>query len=368
MSSGSGLVQRLRSLLEREGPFVSLYLNTEAGDEEGAREMGLRWRALRAAAAEKGARDAALSAIDDVVAGAQRRGDGLAAFASADDISLALSLSAPIADHVTTGDVPHLLPLLEWRQDNPRVAVVMSDRIGAQIHVLGGLGPERRDDVEGRDFPITNVRAGGSSEPRFHRRAENNWEGNAREVAAELTRVVAGEDIELVVIAGDVRAITFLQEHMDDAIESIALEIESRPEVGLDEVADQLERAVAAYAGQTIEDQLARFREERGQRDRAADGAEATFAALRMAQVERLLVARDEAGSQAWFSPADPTQAALDRSTLDELGLHDVRPAELVDVAVRTALLTGADVTVVPRLGEDHSPREGIGALLRFTT
>ncbi|HYZ47093.1 MAG TPA: Vms1/Ankzf1 family peptidyl-tRNA hydrolase, partial [Actinomycetota bacterium] len=268
---------------------------------------------------------------------------------------------------VSVGPLPRVGPLLEWRQDNPRVGVVLCDRKGAEIHVMGGLDPDREDYVEGRDFPITKVKAGGSAEARIHRRAENTWEANARAVAEDVNRMRSEEHLELVVVAGDIRAIGFLDEQLGEGLDRVALEMEIRPEVGLDEVADELQRAVAAYAGQTTEDLLARFREERGQQDLAADGVEATLAALRMAQVDMLLVSRDVSGS-AWFSPSQPAQVSERRATIDELGLEDALEASLEDVAIAVALLTGATVRVVPTVGEEHGPRDGIGALLRFRT
>jgi peptide subunit release factor 1 (eRF1) len=368
MTQGSSLPDRLRALLEQDGLFVSLYLDTEGASEDAAHELDLRWRGLRESAAQGDALEAALSALDRVVRGAHRRGDGLAAIATGDRVALALSLSAPVPDGVTAGARPHLVPLLEWRQDNPRVGVVLSDRVGAEIHVLGGLGPQVEVSVEGSEFPIQKVKTGGTSEPRFQRRAENNWEGNAREVAGELARIVPAEGLQLLVIAGDVRAIGFLQEHLDTDVETVALEIESRPEVGLKEVADELTEVVAAHAAQATEELLARFREERGQQDMAVEGAEATLAALRMAQVQTLLVGRAPAEERAWFSAAAPGQAAPERATLAGLGLDDLREAALVDVAVSAALVTGASVWVLPALEPEHGPRQGLGALLRFRT
>ena len=368
MTQGSGLIDRLRALLERAGPFVSLYLDTEAATEDGARQLQLRWRALRATAEQQGASEEALGALDGVVEGAHLRGDGLAAIAANGDVALRASLSAPVTNRVAAGSLPHLLPLLEWRQDNPRVGVVLCDRVQAAIHVLGGLAPDNETAVEGSEFPITKVKQGGTSQPRFQRRAENNWEGNARDVAIEVARVAGSEGLEAVVIAGDVRAIGFLQEHLEAGIDRVALEIESRPEVGLEEVSDELKRAVASYAAQTTEDLLARFREERGQQDLAVEGAEGTLEALRMAQVDTLLVARDLSGKSAWFSPSEPIQLALDRSALEDLGLEDLEEAGLEDAAVRSALMADARVRILPALGAEHAPREGIGALLRFRT
>ncbi|CAN5599381.1 hypothetical protein BH24ACT26_BH24ACT26_06170 [soil metagenome] len=236
----------------------------------------------------------------------------------------------------------------------------------AEIHLLGGHSGDFTESIEGDDLPITKVKPGGASQPRYQRRAENNWEGNAKEVAGEVINLVRSEGIELVVVAGDVRAIGFLKEQLEGVQEIIAVDIGSPPAVSLEDIREELDGVVAAYTAQTTEDVLAKFREERGQRDLAVEGMEATLGALRMAQVETVLLARDISGGSAWFSPSDPTQAALDRKTLTDLGLDDATEARVAEVLARAALGTGAHTIVIPALSEEHGPRQGVGALLRF--
>ena len=82
----------------------------------------------------------------------------------------------------------------------------------------------------------------------------------------------------------------------------------------------------------------------------------------------------------AWFGPA-PTDVAAEPGTLIDLAVADPVEGRLVDVAVRAALGTGADVSVRPGRqtrptegrGESRrppppkaAPAEGLGALLRF--
>jgi len=107
-----------------------------------------------------------------------------------------------------------------------------------------------------------------------------------------------------------------------------------------------------------------RFQEERGQRDRAADGPKATVEALGRAQVGTLLLYDDPSDERtAWFGP-DATHIALDASTLKDLGVEP-QQARLTDVLIRAAIGTGASVRIVPDTGPG-SPTEGVGALLRY--
>ena len=117
---------------------------------------------------------------------------------------------------------------------------------------------------------------------------------------------------------------------------------------------------------------------------RAVEGAGATLAALARGQVATLVLTGlflDDRRT-AWFGPA-PTDVAADRDTLAGLGVPGPVEGRLVDVAVRAALGTGAEIRVLDPADEtrpatdrgathdapappEHAPAEGLGALLRF--
>jgi peptide subunit release factor 1 (eRF1) len=354
----------LRALIERDGPFLSVYLNTEAARENGPEEIALRWRGLAEEAVRGGAPQEALDAVEAIIGAAHQKGDGLVAFVSGSKLELRRFLPSPIDDAVQFGPLPYLVPYLEWQQDNPRYAVVLSDRIGAEINIVGGFDVDENVSVDGIEEPLTKVNPGGWSQRRYQQRAENTWEVNAKEVAAELANIVDAEEIAFVVLAGDVRSRTFVKENI--GIDLPLVEIDSEPVVSLEEIRDELEPAVAAYIGQSTKELVDKFVEERGQDDLAAEGIDATIKALRIGQVDTLLVTRDEIERSAWFTTGDLTQAALDEGTLADLGIGEVAEGNAVDVAVRAALGTGAKVAVLPSLPADQGPAEGVGALLRF--
>lgn len=357
----------IRSLLDKRGPFVSLYLDTEGATEDATEELALRWRGMREEALSRGAPKAALERLDAVVDGAQKKGDGLVAFTAGDSLEIRRFLSRPIGDSITIGEVPSVLPLLEWLQDNPRYAVVLCDRQGAEIHVLTGHRVEESAEVVGDDDPIAKAKPGGWSQKRFQNRAENTWEANAKSVAAELARIAASEDLGFVVIAGDVRAVQFLTENIPDQLDCVAHELATEPH-RLEDIREELDKLAAAWVGQTIEGTLQRFQEERGQNDLAVEGKGATFEALRKAQVGSLLITPGRVDDTAYLSDGDLTQIALDRRGLAEIGIGDIREGNAADVAVRAAFGTGARIVVIPAHGAGHGPREGIGALLRYST
>lgn len=363
------LLEQLRQLQEAQGPFVSLYLSTEGARELASEEMDLRWRGFRDEIRGR-VPDKALLLLDDVVEDAHRKRDGLVALTSGEEVAFRRFLTAPIADEVSAGPLPHLVPLLEWVQDHPSYGIVLVDRAGGDIHVVGGLREDLTIEIKGDHDELRKVNPGGWSQRRFQNRAEDSWEQNAAEVAGALDRIVEAEGLELILLMGDVRSVSYLEEHVGPNIRPLLHHLDTAPPTAdrLDEIRDEVEAEVAALTGGTVRQTLERFAEERGQRDLAVEGDEATLSALRMAQVDTLLISRDRLGATAWFSRGDVTQGATSRGPLEEIGLGDLEEAPTEDVMVRLALGTGAAVSVIPSLPVDHGPRDGIGALLRYAT
>ncbi|MDQ3964584.1 MAG: hypothetical protein M3277_11855 [Actinomycetota bacterium] len=356
-------------LLREPGPFVSLYLDTQAATEQGDEELALRWKNLREDAAEAGASPEALSEIEGIVAGSQRRGDGLAVIAAADDVVIERYLGAFIRDSITFGPLPDLLPLVEWSQNNPDYAIVFCDRTGADIHVVHRQWRTRtfafKRDLEHHDVAVP--RPGGWAHSRWQRSTENLWEFNSREVAERLGKIVQEEDLDFVLVSGDVSAVRYLKDHASELLREEIIDTGINAH-SFDEIGDELERALSGVVATRIKATLERYQEERGQHDLATEGWEDTFAALRMAQVATLLIGDQAQHRHAYFILDDPNQISLDRAELEGIGAGEVLEADAVTVAVRAAVGTDADVCVVPDLGSQHGPKHGIGALLRFKT
>lgn len=356
-------------LLRTPGPFVSLYLDTEAAVEQGDEELALRWKNVREEAAHAGAPDEALTEIERVVHGSQRQGDGLVVITSGSSVVIERHLGRPIPDSIAFGPVPDLLPLVEWSQNNPDYAIVFVDRTGAEINVVHRQWHTRTFDVA-RDFTTHDVampQAGGWAHARWQRAAENLWEMNSAEVADQLGRIVQNEDLKFVLVSGDVSAVRYLKDHAANHLKEATVDTGIHAH-SFEEIGDDLERALAGVVAQRIKVILEKFQEERGQRDLATEGWEDTFAALRMSQVATLLIGDQAQRPKAYFVGDDPTQASVDRAEIEGLGLGEVLEADARTVAVRAAVGTGANVMTVPDIGSQHAPKHGIGALLRFTT
>ena len=363
---GAVVAADLADLLEAPGPFATVYLTTEARVENAAHQSEQHWKVLRAELADAGAPEAVLADIDTLVPDAHKGGRCLAVIAVAGGVlHVEHGPEPPPRDRARWAPLPSLVPILEWRQSFPTHVAVLADRTGADLFVYRHERPEVRRQAGGGTDPLHRAATGGWSQLRYQHRAENTWEHNADDVAAELVSLVDRFDARMVVVAGDVRAVQLLQEALPESvIERIEVVQGARAEDGPgDEFAAALRGRLAGVVATDTVHLLDKFKEELGQGDRAVDGSADTLAALARAQVEVLLVHEDlDDQRRALFGP-EPTQVGLRADEL-ALGVDEPREGALVDVAVRAALGTGAGVRVVP--GGDV-PTDGLGAILRWS-
>ncbi|MDQ1488750.1 MAG: hypothetical protein QOJ23_1264 [Actinomycetota bacterium] len=360
---------------DRSGPFVTVYLLTEAAVEQAAQQSELRWKTLRRQLVDAGAPEAALSAIDPLVPDAHHDGRTLAVVADSDGLRLARSEPEPPArDAGWVAALPRVGPLVEWAQSAVPHLVVLADRAGADIVVFSrgsdatgsGDAPVVPVGEESGDDPVLRKsKPGGWSQRRYQNRAENLWEQNAKAVADQVAALVDEIGARLVVVAGDVRALQLLRQHLPEPVAGLLREVDGSraPGSGLDEIADDVVKLAATVAAEDTVELLRQFKQERGQGDLAAEGVSATIAALAAARVDTLLIHDDPDDARtAWFGP-EPGMVADARATLADMGVDDPVEARLVDVAIRAAFTTGAAVRIIPSVG---SVQDGIGAILRF--
>ena len=308
----------LTELVGGPGPFATVVLATEPAVDDAARRSELRWRSAREELAAAGAPDGVLAAVDPLVADAHLHGEAMAVIVRADGTSHVEHADRPPAAQLARwAPLPTLVPVIEWRQASPPHVVVVADREGADLVAVRRDGPELRREAGGDDFPIRKVQAGGWSNRRYQQRAENTWERNATDAAAEVAALAERAGARLLVVAGDVRAVTLLEEALPGELAGIVRRASAgRAADGsgsalADEVARLVEEAVAEDTAALLE----KFAEERGQGDRAAEGGDQVLAALAAGRVDVLLVADDAADDRtAWFGPEPVHAAAASRS------------------------------------------------------
>jgi hypothetical protein len=191
-------------------------------------------------------------------------------------------------------------------------------------------------------------------------------------------------DPELIVVAGDVYAVDGLKSHIAKHLtDKIVVVQGGRAVDGSDAVtAEHVLEAVAERLREHVQATLADFAKYRNRAREisathpatdgtevalnAADGAEDTVAALRKAQVGTLLLAENlDENAEVHFGPA-PTMLAVTSSEMADMGVQSPLRGALVDVLLRAAICTGAEIRLVPA-GTEESPTDGVGALLRYS-
>lgn len=345
-------------LFERHGPFVTVYLDTNPEVENAAQHSLAHWRNLRRDLETAGAPITALDAIEELVPDAHHRGTTLAAVADSSGVLLSRTLDDTITRDVGRwASLPQVAPILEVQQSSPAHVVVLCDRAGADIAVYaaddGARGTALAQIVVGdeEDPHISKSKPGGWSQRRFQQRAENAWDHNAKEVVERLTKICDIVEPRLVLVSGDVRAVQLLQANLPPRVADVVRIMDDEPV-----------NAVATLVAEDTVAVLEKFREERGQGDRAVEGVDATLDALSAARVDTLLVHDDPRDERTcWFSPEMPLVSS-DAQRLRDQGIDQPQMARLPDAAIRTAFCTGARVRVVPAT----SVNEQLGGILRF--
>lgn len=355
-----------------DGGWASAYVDTTREDESGAHELDLRWKAVRGRLAEQGADEPTLQAMDEVV-GTHTEipgRKGQAVFATGGRVVLDRVLSGPPRREVARfAPLPHTMPLLAQAPSVVPHVVVVADRVRADVRAYGMHGDELAEEhVEGADWPIRKVSAGGWRHLEYHHSAEDTWTKNAKQVADVVESMVRTTAAALVVVAGDVRAREKLREHVGDRTRDVLVEIDeggSGAGSSQQALAEAVDRAVSQTTAYRDQGLLDRFEQERGQHDRAAEGIDATLDALRRAQVDTLLVVDDSSSdAQLWVGP-ESTDVSRSSAELEELGVTS-RWQDGADAAlVRAAFGTGARVLVLTP-GEVELT-DGVAALLRYS-
>jgi peptide subunit release factor 1 (eRF1) len=365
--SGAIHSEELNRLFDDDGPFLSVYMNTEPAIEKAAQRDQLAWKSLRHEAHADGADEQMLGQVDPLVPDAHMYGNALAVIATRARVRRVEHLDWPVREEVARcASLPSVAPLIEAAQARVRHLIVVVDRRGADLLLIDGTEIEETEAVREDRYPIRKVKAGGWSEPRYQQRAEKNWDTEAHDIATHVTQTVDEHDPRLVLAAGDIRMIELLQKALPKRVAERLRVIGTgaRGKEGPDD--ERRHNAMRMAATAVAEDTVAllkKFREEHGQGDLAVDGAQATVDALAKAQVEVLLVHDDRDDKRrAWFGP-QRAHIASEPDDLRALGLDEPHDGRLVDVAIRAALGTGAGVRVIPK----HGPvNEGIGGLLRW--
>lgn len=380
MSKTSGLRERwsgavqvgpgsaaVRRLVEPFEPVAWAYLTL---DTEGVDARATQVRGVLDQLAAASAPPAALAAIGDRLRHAPVAPASMAVLADSEgnvlhEQQIDDSQRADRAGYSVPADV---LALLADDQLHPPYVFVAIDRAGADlVHSSGGAAGEVHEVVVGVDDEIRHTAPGGwasLSQSRLQRRAEDSWKHNAYQVADRVVALAAEVGAQAIIVAGEPHVVHYFRERLPEPVDALV-----RPVSGSRSAQRplQLQRAKVRAALKEVEQAqsaglLADLREGDGE-DVAVQGAEDTLAALAAGRVAVLLVDPAVAVARTWFG-AEPTTVFATRPEASP-DAQPVDSAPLAHVAVRSALMSGAQVRVLPP-GTVDGPAGGIGALCRF--
>lgn len=382
------LIEKLGTMEPDGEPFLSIYINAEAG--QNGRDTFPIWLKTQLSDEEQKYKpdEAKLARFNEVAERingfVEREADpsanGIAIFAGLGDGGYfeAVQLDVPFPEsRFYSMDRPHIFPLARAVYENPSYAVLWADKNKADIYIFGGETRIRSDvDADSNVASIENettsgTSAGGWSQQRFQRRRENFALQHAKEVVAELEDVMKKHNVEHFVICGDEETILpVIKPELSKAMEEKL--------IGSVSIADyQSAEEIHEKTLEVVNAELATVQMKEVERVNDAAkaaaklgtlGVEDTLRALANGQVEELVIASnidsiDYSKKKVKkilkeYEPGDetaPTDAAVNVS----------EAAEIADQLVMRAINTSAKIMFV----KDESLLEeagGVGAILRF--
>ncbi|MFP5321704.1 MAG: Vms1/Ankzf1 family peptidyl-tRNA hydrolase [Acidimicrobiia bacterium] len=348
----------------RSAPVATVVVPAPAADEDMRARLDIRAKDVRRRLRDAELPDAVVDQVVDAL-GDDVGDEWIGVVADAEGLVTATLVDGR-EEIVEVGALPRFVPFVRDRWDHRPHVVVRCDRIGAHVARVQRGEIERDTEVEGVDAHVQKVRAGGWSHRRFQAHSEHTWELNAKDIAEQVLADAEAIDAEMIVVTGDLHAVRLVAENVPEAWKDRLVLDDREPtdEASDAAVFERAETLMRDRAAREIVAALERYAEHRGRGDRAAEGVEDVFAALRGGAVEVLLVSED-VGETAFVAVDDPRQVATDQQQLADSGFADTVTSRVTDAAILAALSEGADVVICPAHGPD-APKGALGAILRF--
>ncbi|GAA0686527.1 Vms1/Ankzf1 family peptidyl-tRNA hydrolase [Kitasatospora atroaurantiaca] len=381
----------LSPLLDRPGPWASVYLETSRNTEDAAKQQELRERAAGEQLAAQGVDSATWAALRAHLAAepVSRAPAGRALFATGGEVVLDLPLETPPpAPETAWTALPHLSPLLRLRGEEYSCLVAYIDRTGADIEVRDAqsrkpIGQAEGGQAEGRQWQGRGHRSVPADRYEWHyqHKVHDTWERTAVIIADEIARCWRDSGARMLVLAGDPRERRAVHELLPQPLRQVAVEVEGAGRAA-GSSPERLDRQIAQVredrARAHLDEALEQFRAGRGRPGEhgslgpdtgpgeAAEGIPAVVDAARRHQVATLLV-QESAGDverPLWVGP-EPDQLAVRRAEAQTLGVAAPEQARADDALLRSAIAAGAEALLVP--DEVAGPAGGLGAILRWS-
>jgi Bacterial archaeo-eukaryotic release factor family 2 len=368
----------LRGLYETPGPWASVYLDASHHTEDARAALKIRWKDLRESLHDQGVDKPTLRALDnelidertlraldttEVEVTPHPGQHGLAIFAARGEVRHAEMLSVPPpSDSAQFVPLPHLTPLLIDRGERIPWLRVIVDRVGADVQ---DPAHEIIKAEGSRSYPVRKPHRGGWSQDHLQRAAENTWQHNAKEVARQVDQHAVSIGAEVIIVAGDVRAIQLLVDELPERWRDKVIQTDAGSRArgaDLGPVEEISRQAIADNVARRKSTVIDRFRQGGGQS--AVVGPQATAAAVERRQIDTLLMDPDRVGKTELWVGLDPTQLAASEDELRRLGATEIQRVPADDALMRAAAYTDAELILVSP--DDVRLDDGVGAVLRY--
>jgi len=355
-------------------PLLSVYLNTDVNETGRTthdlflrKELRQRARTYGERSPDRESLDRDCERIEQYLTGElQPSTRGVALFAcSGAGLFEAIQLKVPFSENrLVVNDRPHLYPLARLDEEHPRYAALVVDTNSARIFVFGTGATINTVDVQN---PKTkHSKAGGWSQARYQRRADNVHTNHMKEVVEALGRIVREEKIDQIVIAGDDVAVARLREQLpgelaDKIIDVVKLQRNAQDASFLEATFDAIRVRDAETDAEKVEELLNEWQSG----GLGVAGPEATLSAFELGQVDELVITGSVESLKPVQKLPDAAPAAMQADTsAPETGIDEDRlklSAELIKLAQQTSARVRfiEDATLLEEVG-------GVGALLRF--
>ncbi|GAA2412319.1 Vms1/Ankzf1 family peptidyl-tRNA hydrolase [Streptomyces glaucosporus] len=377
----------LSPILDRPGPWASVYFDTPLATEDAATRHELSAREACEQLRSQGADDLTCRAVYETLAALPRTSQpsGRAVFATGGEVVLTRDLAAPPPGgaEVTWGPLPHTTPLLDLMDAAPPCLVAHVDRTGADLELRDSSGRHQVGQVQGEEYQLHISPSISWHERHFQNSVENTWDRNAALIAEELRRRRSETGAELLVLAGDGRECHAVQDRLAPELREVSVLAEhgvrgaGRNQAKSERLLDEEVESVRAerlrrHASEVMERFQARRVPTDDGRVGAAEGVPALVDAAREHRIDTLLVRPDgpDLHREVWVGD-EPDQVAVRRSDVRYLGHSRPVSVRADDALVRAAVATGAEVVSVSPLADEPGapgglPVGGLGALLRW--
>jgi hypothetical protein len=366
-------VSFLEPVFTSSGPYATVCADVTHTTENADTELDLRVRALAEKLTEQGAPEAVVEAARGRLLEGNEGGEagtwrGRAVVVAADGTVV---LDQPLVDQprqevAEWSPQPDLLPVLSQLPARVPHAVVLIDRIGADITVAGLDGEPQQEEVDGETFHLRKVKVGGWAHDHWQNSAEELWDKNAERVADSITSYARRLGLTFVLVAGDVRARQHLLDNAADSWKDLVVTLDEGGRAAGADREPVLRREAELVAEHEAHEEARAVEqiEAASAHGLSVTGTALVVEALRKNQVETLVLA-DPGDDETLYVGGSPLELGVDQGDLEALGSQERHAVPADRALLAAAVATKAGVVVLPRAAMPGDIP--VAAVLRYT-